>query len=52
MLIACSPHPFNREESISTCEFGKRAKAIKNKVKVNAVKSVKELMAIIDRLNA
>ncbi|CAL6003994.1 Kinesin-like_protein [Hexamita inflata] len=50
LLIACSPHPFNREETISTCEFGKRAKAIKNKVKVNATKSVKELMAIIDKL--
>lgn len=50
LLIACSPHPFNREETISTCEFGKRAKSIKNKVKVNATKSVKELMAIIDRL--
>ena len=49
-MIACSTHPFNREETISTCEFGKRAKTIKNKVKVNSVKSVKELMGIIDKL--
>ncbi|GIQ88195.1 kinesin-like protein, partial [Kipferlia bialata] len=51
LLIACSPHPFNVEETIGTCNFGKRAKAIKNAVKVNATKSVAELMAIISQLN-
>ncbi|KAH0571469.1 Kinesin-like protein [Spironucleus salmonicida] len=50
LLIAVSPHPFNRDETISTLDFGKRAKCIKNKVKVNATKSVKELMAIIEKL--
>ena len=29
LLIACSPHIFNLEETISTLQFGKRAKAIK-----------------------
>lgn len=52
LLLTCSPHPFNRDETISTCEFGKRAKLIKNLVRVNAVKSTKELLMMIDRLNA
>eukprot|EP01094_Clydonella_sp_ATCC50884_P019038 TRINITY_DN3635_c0_g2_i2.p1 TRINITY_DN3635_c0_g2~~TRINITY_DN3635_c0_g2_i2.p1 ORF type:complete len:1107 (-),score=368.20 TRINITY_DN3635_c0_g2_i2:148-3303(-) len=50
LLIACSPHIFNLEETIGTLMFGKRAKTIKNKVKVNKQRSVAELMAIIERL--
>ena len=50
LLIACSPHPFNVDETISTCKFGQRAKSIKNRVKQNAQKSVAELMAIIAKL--
>ena len=50
LLIACSPHIFNLEETVSTLQFGKRAKTIKNSVKMNAQRSVAELLAIIDKL--
>ena len=50
LLVACSPHIFNLEETISTLMFAKRAKTIKNSVKLNAQKSVAELMAIIEKL--
>jgi len=52
LIITCSPHRFNREETMSTCEFGKRAKLIKNKVRANVTKSVKELMMLNKRLLA
>lgn len=50
LLIACSPHVFNVEETISTLKFGQRAKTIKNQVHVNQQRSVKELEAIIENL--
>lgn len=50
LLIACSPHVFNVEETISTLKFGQRAKTIKNSVHINQQRSVKELEAIIDNL--
>jgi kinesin family protein 5 len=52
MICACSPHPFNIEETISTLKFGQRAKSIKLSVKVNSVKSAKELQILVDKLNA
>lgn len=50
LLIAASPHSFNLEETISTLRFGQRAKAIKNKVKINAQRSVAELELIVKKL--
>eukprot|EP00026_Physarum_polycephalum_P001890 Phypoly_transcript_01893.p1 GENE.Phypoly_transcript_01893~~Phypoly_transcript_01893.p1 ORF type:complete len:964 (+),score=247.70 Phypoly_transcript_01893:126-3017(+) len=50
MLIACSPHEYNIEETISTLKFGQRAKTIKNSVKVNRQLSAAELQARIDAL--
>lgn len=50
LIIACSPHSFNVEETISTLKFGQRAKSIKNSVKINQQRSVKELEAIIENL--
>ena len=50
LLVACSPHIFNLEETISTLQFAKRAKSIKNSVKVNKQRSVAELMAIIEKI--
>lgn len=50
LLIACSPHVFNLEETVGTLQFGKRAKTIKNVVTKNEQRSVAELMAIIERL--
>lgn len=50
LLVACSPHIFNLEETVSTLQFAKRAKTIKNSVKVNKQRSVAELMAIIEKI--
>jgi len=50
LLIACSPHKFNLDETISTLRFGARAKMIENEVKVNKQRSAAELEAIVDRL--
>lgn len=52
LLIACSPHTFNLDETISTLRFGQRAKSIKNKVRVNQQRSVQELELIILKLSA
>ncbi|KAG9394295.1 kinesin [Carpediemonas membranifera] len=51
LIIACSPHKFNREETINTLKFGERAKTIKNVAKCNAQKSAAELLKIIKQLN-
>lgn len=51
LIIACSPHSFNVEETISTLKFGQRAKSIKNSVKINQQRSVKELEQIIETLS-
>lgn len=52
LMIACSPHLYNLEETISTLRFGQRAKAIKNQVKINAHRSVQELEMIVTKLQA
>jgi kinesin family member 5 len=35
LLVACSPHLSNMEESVSSLRFAQSAKFIKNKVKMN-----------------
>lgn len=50
MLIACSPHEYNIEETIGTLKFGQRAKTIKNTAKVNRQLSAAELQARIEVL--
>jgi len=45
-------HSFNMLETISTLEFGKRAKSIKNNVKVNEQRSIKELEKLIENLTS
>lgn len=45
LIVTCSPHAYNSEETISTLQFGQRAKTIKNKVQVNRQLSVAELEA-------
>ena len=47
LIINCSPSSYNAEESLSTLRFGMRAKAIKNKAKVNAEISPAELKALL-----
>eukprot|EP01102_Stenamoeba_stenopodia_P019656 TRINITY_DN7471_c0_g1_i1.p1 TRINITY_DN7471_c0_g1~~TRINITY_DN7471_c0_g1_i1.p1 ORF type:complete len:934 (-),score=240.86 TRINITY_DN7471_c0_g1_i1:200-3001(-) len=50
LIITASPHEFNYDETVSTCQFGARAKTIKNQAKVNQQKSVAELMALVEQL--
>jgi kinesin family protein 5 len=50
LIITCSPSIFNEAETISTLRFGKRAKEIKNKPKINKEVSVSELKLLLDKL--
>jgi kinesin family protein 5 len=47
LVINCSPSSYNDAETISTLRFGVRAKAIKNKAKVNAELSPNELKQLL-----
>lgn len=49
LIINCSPSSYNDAETISTLRFGVRAKAIKNKAKVNAELSPGELKQLLRR---
>ncbi|KAF6220064.1 hypothetical protein HO133_003195 [Letharia lupina] len=43
LIINCSPSSYNDQETLSTLRFGVRAKAIKNKAKINAELNCKKL---------
>ncbi|CAG8075983.1 unnamed protein product [Penicillium nalgiovense] len=47
LIINCSPSSYNDAETISTLRFGVRAKAIKNKAKVNAELSSSEMKQLL-----
>jgi len=49
LIVAISPSSFNANETLSTIRFGLRAKAIENKVTVNATRSVEELEQLLAR---
>ena len=49
LIINCSPSSYNDDETLSTLRFGMRAKAIKNKAKVNAELSPAELKALLNK---
>lgn len=49
LIINCSPSSYNDAETISTLRFGMRAKAIKNKAKINAEISPAELKALLKK---
>ncbi|OCK82299.1 kinesin-domain-containing protein [Lepidopterella palustris CBS 459.81] len=49
LIINCSPSSYNDSETLSTLRFGVRAKAIKNKAKVNAELSPAELKALLKK---
>lgn len=48
LVITCSPHPYNEEETIGTMRFGSRARCIKNKPKVNREYTVPELKKLLE----
>ncbi|KAF2099488.1 kinesin heavy chain subunit [Rhizodiscina lignyota] len=49
LIINCSPSSYNDAETLSTLRFGVRAKAIKNKAKINAELSPTELKALLKK---
>lgn len=50
LIITCSPSVYNASETLSTLRFGIRAKAIKNKAKVNREYTVAELKLMISKI--
>eukprot|EP00656_Telonema_subtile_P055558 TRINITY_DN8642_c0_g1_i3.p1 TRINITY_DN8642_c0_g1~~TRINITY_DN8642_c0_g1_i3.p1 ORF type:complete len:1042 (-),score=374.07 TRINITY_DN8642_c0_g1_i3:137-3262(-) len=52
LLVACSPHVSSHEETVSTLRFAERAKTIKCSVKQNKLRSVEELTALVERMEA
>lgn len=50
LLVCCSPHPRNVEDTLNTLKFAQRAKTIKNKARVNIKKSVEEYIKMIEEL--
>ena len=49
LIINCSPSSYNDQETLSTLRFGVRAKAIKNKAKINAELSPTELKQLLKK---
>ena len=49
LIINCSPSSYNDQETLSTLRFGVRAKAIKNKAKINAELSPIELKQLLKK---
>ncbi|EEP78127.1 kinesin heavy chain [Uncinocarpus reesii 1704] len=49
LIINCSPSSYNDAETMSTLRFGVRAKAIKNKAKINAELSPAELKQLLKK---
>ncbi|OMJ80828.1 hypothetical protein SteCoe_18830 [Stentor coeruleus] len=50
LIVNCSPHPRNVEDSLNTLKFAQRAKTIKNKAVVNIKKSAEAYIRIIEEL--
>lgn len=48
LIITCSPHPYNDQETLSTMRFGARARCIKNKPKINREYTIPELKKLLD----
>jgi kinesin family protein 5 len=52
LIVNCSPHPRNVEDSLNTLKFAQRAKTIKNNAKANVTLSVEAYIKTIDGLKA
>lgn len=50
LIVTCSPHSYNAEETLSTLNFAKRAKNVKNTVKINLKKTTEEYERVIANL--
>jgi len=51
LIICVSMSTFNATETLSTVRFGSRAKDIKNKPKVNVLRSMREMETLLDNAN-
>ena len=49
LVINVSPSSYNASEILSTLRFGNRAKSIKNQARVNQMRSIEELEALLKR---
>ena len=49
LVITCSPHPYNEQETLSTLRFGQRARSIKNNAKVNREYTIPELKKALEK---
>ena len=49
LVITCSPHPYNEQETLSTLRFGTRARSIKNNAKVNREYTIPELKKLLEK---
>ena len=49
LIVTCSPSPYNELETVSSLRFGIRAKAIKNKPKVNREYTIAELKILLSK---
>ena len=47
LIVTCSPHSYNENETLSTLRFGSRARNIKNTPKVNRELTVPELKKLL-----
>ena len=52
LIVTCSPHPYNEQETLSTLRFGARARNIKNQPKVNREYTVPELKRMLEKAEA
>ena len=52
LIITCSPHSYHLDETLSSIQFGQRAKNITNKAKVNIRLTYEELLGLIEKLKA
>jgi len=48
LIVTCSPHPYNENETLSSLRFGARTRNIKNKPKVNREYTVPELKRLLE----
>jgi len=49
LIVTCSPSPYNENETVGSLRFGIRAKAIKNKPKVNREYTIAELKILLSK---
>jgi len=52
LIVACNPHPSNKANTVSALRFATQCKKVKNKVVRKVVKSVSELEAEVEKLQA